>query len=321
MLTRKNHGFTLVELLVVIAIIGMLVAILLPAVQAARDAGRRTQNTNNLKNIGLAIASYDEAQGSLPPLRFIRPTGRNVPKSAQTYPVARQSVSWAFELLPYLEQGNIYDQLNKDQAVSHPSNRLAMGSLIPIYSNPRQSEPRNNCPFVGGGNSLGTCIDYAANRGIFVTNRDHPDEDEFTMGFEQNKNFVGPFVHNARVTTAHIKDGGSKTIAIADKWINPSMPQTNQAGLAGASSSSIMRGPIVRLTDNPTNPLVAEEPGGLFPTSMDTSVHKFGGPGGGMLAACFIDGHVKWFEYINTDPVSFAAQCTIDGGEIVQEDD
>ena len=168
---------------------------------------------------------------------------------------------------------------------------------------------------------MGTCIDYAANRGLYVVNGDHAGEDEFTMGFERNAKFVGPFIHNSRVTTAHVKDGNSKTIAIADKWINLAMPGSNQAGLAGASSSSIMRGPIVKLTGDRANLLEFQEPGGVFPTVMDTSVNKFGGPGGGMLAACFLDGHVKWFDYANSDPIAFAAQCTIDGGEIVQEED
>ncbi len=68
---KLSRGFTLVELLVVIAIIGVLVSILLPAVNAARDAARRTQNSNNLRQIGLAVASYTQGQGSLPALRYI----------------------------------------------------------------------------------------------------------------------------------------------------------------------------------------------------------------------------------------------------------
>lgn len=322
MVNRKTLGFTLVELLVVIAIIGMLVGILLPAVQAARDAGRRTQNTNNLKNIGLALQSYNESQGALPALRFIRPSGNRLPKQVQDFPLARNSVSWAFELLPYMEQGNIYDKFDKTKPVSHPNNQLAMAQLIPVYANPRNAEPRNTCMFPGGGNLRGTCIDYAANRGVF--NVDNKDDDQYTMDFERNARNVGPFVHNAQVTTAHVKDGMSKTFAVGSKWLNPeTMAMTEEVGLAGAANSSIMRGPIVRV--NGTTKYGAanyefQETGGVFPTASDTSVQKFGGAGGGQVAMVYLDGHVGWIEYANTDPNVFAYQCTIAGEEVISEE-
>jgi prepilin-type N-terminal cleavage/methylation domain-containing protein len=84
---RVKHGFTLVELLVVIAIIGILVALLLPAVQAAREAARRAQCVNNLKQVALAAHNFHDAQKGLPPSR-----------------VADEYTSWAWQLLPYLEE-------------------------------------------------------------------------------------------------------------------------------------------------------------------------------------------------------------------------
>ena len=136
MFARRNssRGFTLVELLVVIAIIGMLVGILLPAVNAARDAGRRTVNNNNLKNIGLAVLSYHESQGSYPPLRMVldRRNKRSAFKTgAQLNPPIERSVSWAFELLPYLEEGNIYDLFDRTLTTGTVADGNAMRFPIP----------------------------------------------------------------------------------------------------------------------------------------------------------------------------------------------
>src|SRR5438874_4777366 len=87
-----RRGFTLVELLVVIAIIGVLVALLLPAVQAAREAARRSQCINNLRQIGLALHSHHDQFGVLP---FARTGGRP------------QSISWAPLIMPFIEQNNL----------------------------------------------------------------------------------------------------------------------------------------------------------------------------------------------------------------------
>ncbi len=84
--SKDRHGFTLVELLVVIAIIGILIALLLPAVQAARESARRTQCANNLKQIGLGMQNYHNSRGFLPP-----------------YAISTQWASWAVIILPYME--------------------------------------------------------------------------------------------------------------------------------------------------------------------------------------------------------------------------
>src|SRR5512145_1647175 len=89
-----QRGFTLVELLVVIAIIGVLVALLLPAVQAAREAARRSQCTNNLRQLGLALHNHHDTFNVLP---FARTGGRP------------QSISWAPLIMPYIEQKNLLD--------------------------------------------------------------------------------------------------------------------------------------------------------------------------------------------------------------------
>src|SRR5205807_842596 len=93
-----GRGFTLVELLVVIAIIGMLVALLLPAIQAAREAARRAQCQSNMKNVALAVLSYESAFKKYPP-GFV------------SQPPTVEAWGWCALLLPYLEEQSIYDQL------------------------------------------------------------------------------------------------------------------------------------------------------------------------------------------------------------------
>src|SRR3954471_20063556 len=92
---RAAPGFTLVELLVVIAIIGILVALLLPAIQAAREAARRTKCVNNLKNIGLACLNYESTKKSYPP------------SSTIATDISTNGLSWEVLILPYIEEGGI----------------------------------------------------------------------------------------------------------------------------------------------------------------------------------------------------------------------
>lgn len=119
MFNRKNRGFTLVELLVVIAIIGVLIALLLPAVQAAREAARRTQCTNNLKQMGLGAVNYESAHGNFPPGR-LDPDWTDAagnPKSGTNYESVAITDKTGFYsvhiwLLPYMEAGNVYDLID-----------------------------------------------------------------------------------------------------------------------------------------------------------------------------------------------------------------
>ncbi|WP_169975832.1 DUF1559 family PulG-like putative transporter [Tautonia rosea] len=103
---RQRQGFTLIELLVVIAIIGVLIALLLPAVQSAREAARRAQCTNNLKQLGLAMANYESANSSLPPTMICyAPSPLGGDNAGQQWSVHSR-------LLPFLELGTIYNTIN-----------------------------------------------------------------------------------------------------------------------------------------------------------------------------------------------------------------
>ena len=107
---NKKNAFTLVELLVVIAIIGILVGLLLPAVQAAREAARRMQCTNNLKQMGLALHNYHDANRRFPAGgNWKTPAG--VVAGRGNRPLRGNGWAWTTAILPYIEQSSVYNQL------------------------------------------------------------------------------------------------------------------------------------------------------------------------------------------------------------------
>lgn len=133
----RRPAFTLVELLVVMAIIGVLIALLLPAVQATRESARRSQCLNNLRQIGLATISYHDAHGTLPAGNFAVMAG--VCTGAQfTNPnnPSQDHVNWAILILPYLEQQALFNRYDFTTYNEAPENREVRESLPPVYACP-----------------------------------------------------------------------------------------------------------------------------------------------------------------------------------------
>ena len=150
---RKQLGFTLVELLVVIAIIGVLVALLLPAIQAARESARRSQCTNNLKQIGLGFINYESAYGGFPPRRWQR--------------ADEGKVGWGMFILPHMEQQTLYDQYQWAYNYYDPANKNVVETKLSFFICP--SVDRDEPILSGsGGNFVEGWIDYLVPNGILL---------------------------------------------------------------------------------------------------------------------------------------------------------
>src|SRR6266481_6033709 len=132
--TKKHSAFTLIELLVVIAIIGVLIALLLPAVQKARESANRAKCQNNLRQIGIALHSYHGDHGSFPSGYLWKPKNPDVP--TQTDP----GWSWAALLLPYLEQDNLQRQINYRSSVADPMNEPIRSTILSMFVCPTDTK-------------------------------------------------------------------------------------------------------------------------------------------------------------------------------------
>ncbi len=193
------RGFTLVELLVVIAIIGILIALLLPAVQAAREAARRTQCVNNLKQLGVGLQNYHDVNNSFPPMK-----GGTTSSYPSTPPTNYGRASGLIALLPYVEQQAMYDQIRAGDASYPPFGPAAWSGWtpwnhqVPGYLCP--SDPRPSPT----GNAIGE-HNYAFNLGDTVNNNCWATSTR------------GMFAQTIGVKISQVLDGTSNTIAMSER--------------------------------------------------------------------------------------------------------
>ena len=293
----RRRGFTLVELLVVIAIIAMLVTLLLPAVQAARAAARRTQCTNNVKNLCLGILNYESATGKIPP-GWIGVTNNQA------------EWAWTSFILPYIEEQGLYDGLGVGDRRLHDVLRSNDPALLQIAATPIEVF---TCPSdeaieqLRGGNAT---FSAPIERHFVCSGCPRPNQweparsnymgvcgmwDAFGNSVQAQKN-NGVIFGNSDITLAHISDGTSKTFAIGERdrrcrqgaWIgvrNPPGPD-----LWG---SYFVRGRVsIRVNDpRSVDALVSRSC-----TEGFSSAHE----GGAFFG--FMDGHVQFI----TDDISYA---------------
>ncbi|QDU59313.1 Type II secretion system protein G precursor [Planctomycetes bacterium Pan216] len=199
---RIKRGFTLIELLVVIAIIGVLVAMLLPAVQQAREAARRAQCKNNLKQLGIALHNYHESHLVFPPGYIARGVSSADNSGAETGP----GFAWGSMLLPYTDQEAIYNQIDFEadatSAVNTTSSAQAFNSFLCPSDGAEKTFTVNdgsNDHTLGSANYVGV-IGYGS----------------ATMN-PGNPNGAGMFYRNSSVRLNDISDGTTRTLALGER--------------------------------------------------------------------------------------------------------
>ncbi len=301
---RGRSAFTLVELLVVIAIIGVLVALLLPAVQAAREAARRMQCVNNLKQIVLASHNHHDTFGFFPAGRFGCDGSGTPCNGMSATSVNRGGASGFVYLLPYLEQDNIYKSLGTaeanvpwpttDNATWRTFNKVGLESRQNAFSCPSNTAQ----PFLANTGS-GVTLNASVGSYALVSGSNGPSQGiGNSVKFDNN----GLFVYFNKRTMGDITDGTSNTLAVGEVRDGHLGNNPNIWSVAGRHSHSL------RTTENPIN----TPPGtGILYTTLNgafLSRHPNGANFG------LADGSVRFIQQ-NINITAYRNLSTIRGGE------
>ncbi len=205
--TSRNEaarGFTLVELLVVIAIIALLVALLIPGVQSAREAARRIQCQNNMKQLGIALQAYHTSMGAFPPAITTQGGSSPVAHTGNVWP------GWTILVLPYLEQQNLFDAFDPSQPVNATDNLGPRSTRVSVMSCPSEPNASEACSRAGGGWARGN---YGANIGMLNPSDTLQNGSTRDLWRPTQRGVMGA---NESLTFAQIRDGTSNTMLVLE---------------------------------------------------------------------------------------------------------
>ena len=293
-----THGFTLVELLVVITIIGILIALLLPAVQAAREAARRMSCSNNLKQIGLGLHLHHDTHRCLPDGW----TGYD-PSDGTPLFNGEPGWGWAARIMPFVEQLNLYDGLmHIDLSVTDPQNQAARETVIRMF----------RCPSDGGENlsELGGYTVATSNYvGVFGATELHDAVQAAISGGQCMGD--GAFYHNSRLRFADIRDGLSQTFMVGERAVKEAPLEEGSNEVADYYSTWVGLFPDAAHSPARLVGVAASPPNATADESHNFNSHH--STGTHFLSA---DGSVRLIsEYVDMD--AYHALCTRDNGDIV----
>jgi prepilin-type N-terminal cleavage/methylation domain-containing protein/prepilin-type processing-associated H-X9-DG protein len=338
---RSRRAFTLIELLVVIAIIAVLIALLLPAVQAAREAARRMQCVNNMKQLGLAFHNYASVNGSLPPGRIWAPT--RTPANFPTIFSNCQNTPWFVLMLPQFEQqalANAFNYSLGSEGVPGAGMAVASGffanstvaaTKIGLFQCPSDQVRQFQIPATYQGGLLSGPI---ATKGNYAVSWGNTTWGQNYAGLPKGATYLqSAFGHNGKIGFASITDGTSNTVFMAE------VLQGDLNDVRGLVWDPIGGGSsfMTRLTPNGTvdylglttggdqiqTPFCTNDPGHQLPCvtgAGDTS--SFSGARSrhaGGINALFGDGSVRFLKN-SVNAATWIAINTISNGEVVSSD-
>lgn len=243
---RYQRGFSLIELLVVIAIIAILVSLLLPAVQAAREAARRMQCRNNLKQIGIAMHNYHNSHNTLPPGNFdtIANWANLPPCSGQPVgSLGSRQASWMQRILPYIDQENLYDsfvdQMNSGSVAANQYTNA--GTVIPTLMCP--SDPANPKTV-----NISALIHFSGNY-VMCAGSQYWGNDPNDPCASLQRN--GLFYTVSKVQFKDVADGLSNTIMGSELVLVPDDLATPQRDWRGRYYQALLGGPLFSTREPP----------------------------------------------------------------------
>jgi prepilin-type N-terminal cleavage/methylation domain-containing protein/prepilin-type processing-associated H-X9-DG protein len=295
-----RRAFTLVELLVVIAIMGVLIALLLPAVQSARESARRSSCANNLKQIGLALQSYHGVHRTFPAgyISDVDATGNDV----------GPGWGWAAVLLPFMDEKPLFDTIHFDQPIEAPANAAARVMAVkPFICSTDETPP--TWPAVqrdSSGMAIATLCDVASANYVGVFGVSEPGVDG-----------EGIFFRNSKVAIKDITDGTSKTMIVGERSFRWS--QTTWTGAVTKANVFPPPGsPAQEIVENASAMILGHTSEGP-PNAPGTEANNFSSAHSQGANMLFADGHGRFIP-TSIDRFVFRYLSTRAGGETISGD-